>query len=145
MEPLCKQLAITHGAGVELGLDGIIRTDANLATGQHSLIRDAFIAVNSTGGYAANTNYPNPSLDKSQYYLNNTNFVNNLVGLNDYYKGVAQAGKECIIATFIPTFHRCYRHLATCVATQQIPRFLAVPASYLGPTTKISSHAKVTV
>lgn len=99
--------------GIRLFDNGIIRTDADPGTGRRCAIKDAWVAVNATAQTDLTQYF---TAFKCQYYLNQTDFLNNSIGVNDQGKGgVARAGEGV---------HRC--SFSIDVASLRFP-FQAVP------------------
>ena len=85
-------------AGVRLLNQGIIRTESsaeNLIAPRRSSISDAEIGVEAVVAYDANGSYVRST---SEYYLTNTDFTNNSLGLSDLLKNVARPTRERITA-----------------------------------------------
>jgi hypothetical protein len=85
--------------GIRLLTKGRIRTEADRPSGQRCALRDAFLGIDC-GGYSTSSG----STFNGEYYLNETDFQNNLLSIYDLYKGVALANEGVHYCSFSTTY-----------------------------------------
>lgn len=96
--------------GLQLRNNGRLRTEMDAATELRCGFSDAFFAVDASIYDFTNGNAPNAC----EYYLNQTDFIDNLQGIRDWFRrGAARAGEGvhyCTFTTAFPTVKFPFNH-----------------------------------